>query len=219
MKQVILFGNSPSAVMTYYQLTDDPEYSVKGFTVDKDYIKDKSLFGLPVLPFDSIEDEFSPEHYDMLIAIAYTQMNQVREQKYKQAKSKGFNLISYVHPTAIVYPEVTIGENCQIGPYTVIQQDTIIGDNVIIRDGCHIGHNNCIEDHCFISANTNVSGHVSIESNSFLGASCTIKDRLTIKKSSLIGAGVTILNDTEEKDVYVNRTCQKLPFPSDRFLI
>lgn len=44
-----------------------------------------------------------------------------------------------IHPTAIIHPEARIGNNCHIGPYTVI-------GNAIIGDNCVIDAHVCIYD-------------------------------------------------------------------------
>ena len=219
MKRVVLFGTSPSVIMAYYQLVEDENYEVVGFTTDKEYLTEKTLFELPVIPFDQIETTFAKEENALFIPIGYHKMNKVREQKYIQAKKNGYTFISYIHPTAILYPGVKVGENCLIGPYTIIQPDTTIGNNVIIRENCHIGHSNNINDHCFIAGHSNICGNVTIESNCFLGASCVIKDGIVLKRSSLIGAGVTMLEDSGENEAYINRAAQKLPFPSTNFIM
>ncbi|THB80116.1 MAG: acetyltransferase [Desulfobacteraceae bacterium] len=219
MTPVVLFGNSASTAMAYHQLTADPAYSVAGFTLDRDFISQNEWFGLPMVPFEEVEQYFPPDSHDMLIAIAYTSMNTLRQERYDQAIEKGFSFASYIHPTALIYPGVSFGEHCMVGPFTVIQPDAQIGNNVVIRDHCHIGHDNRIHDHCFISGHCNISGYVTLESHCFLGAGVVVKNGLTLKRSSLIGAGVTILDNTSEHDVYMNRSAQKLPFPSDRIKI
>lgn len=213
MKQVVLFGTNPSVIMAYYQLVEDENIKVVGFTVDKEYISEEILFALPVVSFEQVETVFPKENNAMFIPIGYSKMNALREQKYNEAKEKGYAFITYIHPTAILYPNVRIGENCHVGPYTVIQPGARIGDNVIIRENCHVGHDTGIGDHCFIAGHSNISGNVTIESNCFLGASCVIREGILLQRSSLIGAGVTMLAGSRENEVYMNRSTQKLPFP------
>ena len=86
MKRVVLFGTSPSVIMAYYQLVEDENYEVVGFTTDKEYLTEKTLFELPVIPFDQIETTFAKEENALFIPIGYHKMNKVREQKYIQAK-------------------------------------------------------------------------------------------------------------------------------------
>lgn len=219
MKQVVLFGTNSAVVIAYYQLSASEDYRVVGFTLDSEYITETSMFDLPVVPFDQLETYFPKETHEMFIPIGYSRMNALREKKYLQAKEKGYTLITHTHPSAILSPDVETGENCLIGPYTVIQHGARIGNNVIVRENCHIGHDSVIQDHCFIAGHANISGNVIIEPNCFLGASCVIRDRLILKKRSLIGAGVTMLENSDENGVYMNRSPQKLPFPSDAFKI
>ena len=37
-----------------------------------------------------------------------------------------------IHPTAVVSPDAKLGNNVEIGPYSIIE------DNVVIGDGCFI---------------------------------------------------------------------------------
>lgn len=217
MKQVVLFGTNPSVILAYYQLVEDGSLKVAGFTADKAYISEEMLFGLPVVPFERVEKVFPKENHAMFIPIGYSEMNLLREKKYIQAKEKGYAFITHVHPSAILYPNVTIGENCLVGPYTVIQPGARIGNNVIIRENCHVGHDSQIKDHCFIASQSNISGNVTIEPNCFLGASCVIREGLVLRQGSLIGAGVTLLEDSRDNEVYMNRSARKLPFPSRSF--
>jgi UDP-N-acetylglucosamine acyltransferase len=46
---------------------------------------------------------------------------------------------SYIHPTAIIDPEVIIGENNYIGPYCYITGKTVIGDHNRFEGYCSIG--------------------------------------------------------------------------------
>ncbi len=55
-----------------------------------------------------------------------------------------------IHPTAIVHPDVELGDGITIGPYTVIEKDVKIGDGTTIESavriysGTRIGKNNRI---------------------------------------------------------------------------
>ncbi len=219
MKPVIIFGTGAPAVLAYHQLTMSSEYSVAGFTVDREYVQDTTFLELPVIAFDEITTSFSPQNYQALIALGYGQVNKLRAQKWIEVKNKGYSFVSYIHPTAVIYPGVKIGENCIIGEHTVVQHNTTIGDNVVIRDNCHIGHDSRIETHCFISSHANISGGVTIKSFCLLGAGCVVKEKVTVAHESVVGAGVTLLKDTNDKEVYMSKDVQKLPFPSDRIKI
>ncbi len=44
-----------------------------------------------------------------------------------------------IHPTAIISPEVKLGENVIIGPFSIIEDDVEIGDNTNIKSSAVIG--------------------------------------------------------------------------------
>lgn len=81
-----------------------------------------------------------------------------------------------VHPTAIVAPDVALGNNVSIGAYVVIEAGSRIGENSIIKSHVHIGH------HVKIGCNTTIHTHVSIYDYSHIG------NNVAIHASSVIGS-------------------------------
>lgn len=216
MENLIIYGNGSVACGSFHDLTGDSNYRVVAFTVDRGVIKDNTLCGLPVIPFDEIEAQCPPRDHKMLVSVGFSRMNKLRAERYGQAKEKGYALVNSISSKACVPGDVRIGDNCMIGAYTVIQQGVTIGNNVIIRESCIISHNSTINDHCFLAGGVVVAGNVTVGKNCFLGSNCTLKDGIRIAESCLIGAGAVMLNDTQEKEVYMVQPARKLPFPSDR---
>lgn len=215
MKKVIIFGTGDFGKVVHFYLTHDSKYEVIAFTANKHTIKEKNLFELPIVPFEEIESIYPPEKYDMFIAIPYTEMNKIRARVFDEAKSKGYNLLSYVNSKAITWGELDIGQNCFILENNVIQPFVKIGNDVIIWSGNHIGHHSTIGDHCFIASHVVISGKVTIGPYCFLGVNSTIRDGIKIAKECVIGAGAVILKDTQEKEVYTVNETKLLTIKSD----
>ena len=204
--KVILWGCGQMSEVAHFYITHDSPYEVAAFCLDKDYIGKESFHHLPVVPFEDIEDRYSPAEYSMLFLISYNQMNALRTAKYLEAKRKGYHFISYVSRKATYYG-TPIGENTFIMENNVIQPYTTIGNNVVMWSGNHVGHHAKIEDNCFIASHVVISGSTIIGENSFLGVNTTIRDNIQIGKRNLIGAGAVILNNTEDDSVYtVNKS-------------
>ena len=55
MQKVVLFGSGQMASMICFYLTHDSPFEVAAFTVDGEYIRDETLLGLPVVPFEDIK--------------------------------------------------------------------------------------------------------------------------------------------------------------------
>jgi len=214
-KKIVIFGPGDLGQVVHFYLTHDSPYKVVAFTAHKDKIKNKELFGLPVIPFEDLEKQYPPSQYSMFIAIPYTNLNQTRAKVFEEAKQKGYQLISYINSKAIFWEEFEMGENCFILENNVIQPYVKIGNDVIIWSGNHIGHHTIIKDHCFIASHVVVSGKVTIEPYCFLGVNATIRDGINIGKKCVIGAGCVILKDTEENEVYKTKHAEKLPYSSN----
>jgi len=81
-----------------------------------------------------------------------------------------------VHPTAVIAPDVTLGQNVSIGAYVVIEAGSRIGDNSVIKSHVHIGHhvkignNTCIHAHVTIYDYSHIGNHVAIHASSVIGS-------------------------------------------------
>jgi len=218
-RKVVLFGNAAMATSFYIELTHDSEYDVVGFTVDKEYLKEERLFGLPVVPFDRVATVFPPDRHHMMVAVGYVQMNKLRAERYHMAKKMGFRLLSYVSPKATTWPDLVLGENCFISTNCIINPFAEISDDVFLGAGSIIGHHTLIKDHCFIDSGVLIAGEVTVKSFSFLGTGSVIRNRITIANGSLIGAGSVILENTKENGVYMADSAEALPISSDRLML
>ncbi|MDA4122220.1 MAG: acetyltransferase [Thaumarchaeota archaeon] len=199
---VIVFGTGEFAEVAAYYLAKDGNYDVSAFTVDRNHMDSQSMQGKPIVAFEDIEKHFPPTKYKMFIAVGFSQQNATRALKYDQAKSKGYELITYVCSKAIVWDNVELGDNCFVFEANVIQPFVKIGNDVIIWSGNHIGHHTTIADHCFIASHAVISGKVKIQQSCFIGVNATIRDGITIAKGCVIGAGALIIKDTEPNCVY-----------------
>jgi len=81
-----------------------------------------------------------------------------------------------VHKTAVIAPDVTLGQNISIGPYVVIESKAVIGDNTLIGSGCFIGQGTKIGRDCQIYP------HVTIRER------ITLEDRVIVHSGTVIGS-------------------------------
>jgi sugar O-acyltransferase (sialic acid O-acetyltransferase NeuD family) len=216
MEKVIIFGIGEISQIAHLYLSEDNNYEVVGFCMDKEYIKENKFLDLPIIAFDDIEKYYSVDDYKMFIPLSYTKMNKFREQKFKEAKEKGYNFISYIHTKATVASNTKIGENCFIFEDNTIQPFVSIEDNCILWSGNHIGHHTIIKANCFIASHVVISGGCQIGENTFIGVNATLRDHIKIGKSNVIGAGALILGDTEDNKVYMQGPTEVSKVPSNR---
>lgn len=201
-KKLVIVGSGETGLIAYEYFQFDSDYEVVAFSVNEQYITDTIICDLPVVPFEILEEKYSPNEYEVYVAISSGKLNRNRTKVYNEAKAKGYKCATYISSKAFVWRNVEIGENCFIFEDNTLQPFVKIGNNVTLWSGNHIGHNSIIKDNCFISSHCVVSGFCEVGENSFLGVNCTIENNTKIAKDNFIGAGTLIQKDTNEKDFY-----------------
>ena len=185
-KLLVIFGTGDLAQIGLEYFTHDSEYGVAAFTVDRAYMKEKEFCGLPVVPFDELNEKYPPDSHDVHVAIVYDNMNRTRAAKCEHAKAKGYKLASYISSKAFVSPSAKIGEHAFIFENNVIQPFVEIGDNCILWSGNHVGHHSIIANNVFVSSHVVISGHCSIGDNCFLGVNSTLANNTVVGKETWV---------------------------------
>ncbi len=209
MKKVVIFGTEDFAELAHYYLTNDSDYEVAAFSLTQDYITDATFKGLPVVPFETVEETYPPDDFRFFAPMSPRKMSRLRTDIYNQIKAKNYALISYVS-SRISRFDNEIGENCFILEDNTLQPFTNIGNNVVMWSGNHIGHHGTIKDHVFFTSHVVLSGHCTVEPYSFLGVNSTIRDGIRLAEGTLVGMGASITKDTEEWSVYIGNPAKKL---------
>jgi len=208
-EKIIIFGNHEFAKMMAEYVQKFTNNEVSYFTVNKKYIKDSKILGLPVIEFESIENKLDKSEYKFLITLGYNQMNSLRENIFSKVQEKGYEITSFVHPTALVNTEqIGVGniflENVFIGPYSKI------GNGNVFWNGVNISHNVTIGNYNYFSPSTTFAGNVKVSNNCFLGTNCTVRNGVSISNKTLIGAGCYLNKNTLNDEVYVPSRAVKL---------
>lgn len=121
-----------------------------------------------------------------------------------------------IHNSAVIMPNVFIGNNVIIGTNTIIHpnvsilDDSVIGNNVIIQSGTVIGSDafyyNSKKNREIWFKRMKSCGNVIIEDNVEIGAGCTIDKGVTA--STIIGKGTIMDNQVHiGHDVSVGKNC------------
>jgi sugar O-acyltransferase (sialic acid O-acetyltransferase NeuD family) len=203
MKRVVIFGGHRFAQLIYSYLKYDSDHEAVGFTVDKEYLLEPMMFGLPVVPFHKVEDFFPPSDVGMIVSLSFQRMNRLREERFLQAKQKGYSLVSYVSSKAVTWPDLSIGENCIISEQAVVHPFVKIGNNVIVGTNVAIGHHAVIKDHVFVSPGAVILGGATIGEYSVVAANACVREGIRVASECLIGMGVSVNKDTEEGQAFV----------------
>jgi sugar O-acyltransferase (sialic acid O-acetyltransferase NeuD family) len=195
-RKLVIVGDSLFAEIAHEYFTEDSDHEVVAFSVEGEYLKRSEFRGLPVVPFEELQDHYDPGGHAVYAALTYGQVNRVRTRLAAAAKAKGYALASYVSSRAFVWRNVELGEHCFIFEDNTLQPFVRVGSNVVMWSGNHIGHHSTIRDNVFIASHAVISGSVEIGENTFVGVNATLVNDITIGADNWIGPHVVITRDT-----------------------
>lgn len=202
MKRIIIFGLKDLAEIANHYISTQTEDQVACFTVNSEFRNVDEFKGLPVVNFEEIEKHYPPSEFSFFAPMSPAQMNRAREKVYLQAKSKGYEMYTFISPYATVLTK-NIGENCFIFEDNTIQPFVEIGDNCVFWSGNHIGHHSKIHSHVFFSSHVVLSGHCEVKSYSYFGVNSTIRDFVTIEEGTFVAMSACITKNTQPWTVYM----------------
>lgn len=211
MSKVVIVGAGEFSQIAYEYFTHDSEHDVVGFCVEREYLTQTELFGLPITALEDMPQQYPADDFLAFIGIPASDMNRLRKRLYTEVKKLGYKFVSYISSHAFVWHNAEIGENTFIFENNVVQPFTKIGNNCILWSGNHIGHRTVIHDHCFLSSHVVVSGYCDVGSGSFLGVNSTLNDNIKIGEYCLVGSGAQVVKDTEAEKIYVGGPARAVP--------
>lgn len=133
-------------------------------------------------------------------------MNQRRQAKTELIRKNGLQLISAIHPSALILPGAQIGEGVWINAGAIIGYKAEIGSGTIINTGAQIDHHNVVEECCQIDPGVVTAGNVVLRECCHIHTGATLINRVEIGANSIVGAGAVVL-----KNVPANSTVAGVP--------
>lgn len=209
--KLVLVGAGELAQIAYEYFTHDSDFDVVAFSVESEFLEDDSLFGLPIVSYEKLNEIYPPENYTVFVAIPSTQLNRLRTRLYLDLKERGYSFATYVSSHAFVWRNAKLGENCFIFENNVIQPFVEIGNNCILWSGNHVGHRTVIEDNCFLSSHVVISGYCRISHSCFLGVNSTFNDNTSIAHSCILGSTSLVNKSLDEPEsIYIGSPAKKI---------
>lgn len=207
MKPLVLVGTGHiSEILTHYF---NRCATIVAYAMDD---APKVFLGKPVVPFKNVENFYPPSDFDMFIAVGYKKLNYLRAHYYNKAKDKGYTLVNYVDPAAVVNPTVKMGDNVFIFELNNIQYDVTLGSDVLLWSANHIGHSAVIKDHVYIASHVVISGFCQIGEYTFVGVNAAFADSISIGRDCLIGMGANVVKSVPDRKIIVPSKSSILEF-------
>ncbi|MDD3476954.1 MAG: acetyltransferase [Sulfurimonas sp.] len=121
--------------------------------------------------------------------------NNIRAKLFAKVQSSGFEIVSLIHPSAIISPSVTIGKGIVVMPNVVVNAKATIGDGVILNTSSVVEHECIIDDFVHISPSVALAGDVKVGKHTHIGIGSQVIQGIIIGSYTIIGAGSTVVKN------------------------
>jgi acetyltransferase EpsM len=136
--------------------------------------------------------------------------NAGRKLMFEQLIAAGAQLISVVHPQAVLGRGARLGRGVVALANVVINAGSSIGDNVILNTACSIDHDNEIASHVHLAPGVHTAGGVRIGEGAFLGIGASVLPNISIGAWAIIGAGAVVTAAVPDRVTVVGAPAKKI---------
>lgn len=197
MKKLVIIGASGHGTVVADIAIALNRWRSIAFLDDDDSIK--AHLGLEVIGKTADALKFRDEA-DFIVAIGN---NATREMILEQLVDEGVNIITLIHPSAVIENNVEIGMGTVVMAGVVINSSTRVGKGCIVNTSSSIDHDNIIEEFVHISPGVRTAGNVTIGKGTWLGIGSVVSNNIKICSGCKFGAGSVVIKDITESGTYV----------------
>jgi len=215
MSDIVVFGAGGVAGMAKRYIDLHGPDRIVGFTIDGRFKTSDDFEGLPLVPWEQLEEHFTSTEVRLLVPMSGRLQNEVRRDRYLEGKRRGYAFTSFVHPDNY-NDAASIGENTFILMRGILEPGVRIGNGVMIWSGAHIGHHATIEDYCFLGGSVAVGAMATIGERTFLGSRTFIDANVTLGVACFIGSNGFVKQDLPPQSVVVREADPIKPYLSER---
>lgn len=166
----------------------------------------KKLIGLDVVGA-TIEAIKYKEKADFFVAIGN---NKTRKKIQENFIAQGLNIVTLVHPNAVIGIDVEIGIGTVIMAGVVINSSTRIGNGCIINTCSSVDHDNEIKDYVHLSPGVRTAGNVTVDHTTWLGIGSVVSNNIYICEECRIGSGAVVINRITESGTYTGVPARRI---------
>lgn len=112
-----------------------------------------------------------------------------------RAETAGLRAATLVHPTAVIDPDVEIGEGSIVARFTAVTTNVRVGRHSTLAMHVSLAHDCRVGDYVFAAQSVVLAGGVVIEDGAFLGARSAVREGVRIGAGAVIGMGAVVLGD------------------------
>lgn len=193
MERLAIWGASGHALVVADIVRLDGRYEIVSFIEDESLSTNKTFGGSVIVGGREQLDTLRLAGVSKLIVAIGNCAT--RMSLAEIATQKGFDLVTAVHPGAIVAAGTSVGAGTVIAAGAVVNPGAIIGNNVIVNTLASVDHECVIGSGAHIGPGCHLGGRVKVGRGAWLGIGATVRDRVVIGDRTFVGAGAVVVKD------------------------
>jgi len=115
-----------------------------------------------------------------------------------RADHPGLELVSAVHPAAVVARDAVVGSGATLMAGAVISNGCAVGEGLLMGTNSSIDHDNTVGDYASVAPGATTGGNVAIGAYTALGLGAKVIHEVAIGAHTVIGAGAVVLRDVPD---------------------
>lgn len=199
-----IFGNNSLALILHQYLVKE-KVNVDGFCLNEEFVTQSLADSLP-LPLYSIEmivNKYGVSNIAIYLTIAYRNMNRIHEKVFKWLVENGITVLNYIHPSAVVGPNVEMGSGNILLENVTLQPFVKIGNGNFFWNNSSVTHDTVIGNFNYFAPGTTIASSDLIRNRCYFGANSTTKNSIIVEDETLVGAGAYLYKSIEKGSVFV----------------
>jgi UDP-perosamine 4-acetyltransferase len=151
------------------------------------------VLGIPVLGGDEMATELRDRGYKR--AIVAIGKNSLRRQIAQLLVETGFDLVTAVHPAAVVSPSADLGQGVVVMPNAVINADARIGAVAIVNTAAIVEHDCVLGEATHVAPRSVLGGNVVLGEEVVFGIGATARPMSRVGDRTVVGAGAVVIGE------------------------
>ena len=184
-------------------LTAMEGFEVVGLLDPREDLWGSKVAGVTVLGGDDLLDEHPGGARHAFLGLGVPHDTAPRRRLWEAVIARGYDVVSVVHPTAVVSPQARVGRGATVFAAAVVNAGAELGANVIVNTGAIVEHDCRLADHVHLAVGAVLGSGVVVEEGAHVGAGATVLQRVTVGARAVVGAGAVVIRDVDADVVVV----------------
>jgi len=170
-------------------------HSIDGFVDDNPSRSGQIVLGLPVALSQSLWQHAAQQPFSVVLGVGN---NRARKKIAERCAEAGIEILTVIHPTAMISKTASIGVGTAIMAGVVVNPDAHIGPGVILNSGAVVEHDVVLGPYAHISTNAALGGGSAVGELSVVGVGASMRPLARVGAAAIVGAGSVVIGDVPD---------------------